>query len=252
GKADLKELFFIKDESVDSSELKWNNYSEFLKYEDNLVEFLKTFSKEDLKNIYFQGVKRGIIKKSQEKYFSNIFTRINLKFLFTNSNFENIIPFYKEIIEQMKEEKAFEPVTDMVYGEERETVSSINDTSEETLKLTESEPVPVTTDALFVKEEPIITEAELISTIEDRFVEEEIIEPIITKVEPMPVTDVPYGDESVTEEVYTFDKILSEGLKSGEVSTEELQKIDYEAEEEVSDIYEAIEILEERGIIVNY
>ena len=230
-----------------------------------MLAFLKTFSKEDIKEIYLQAIKRGIIKKSQEKYFSNIFTRIKLNLPLTKMDLEKIVPFYRELIGQLKEENAFEivSVTDELCVEDRgeETVLLKDDKFEQEK----------------IEEEPILKETENTSAIEAQYVEDKEIKElaldeigesaVITDpagidivpevsttgaVEPMPVTDVPYGDESVTEEVYTFDKILSEGLKSGEVSTEELQKIDYEAEEEVSDIYEAIEILEERGIIVNY
>ena len=230
-----------------------------------MLDFLKTFSKEDIKDIYLQAIKREIIKKSQEKYFFNIFTRIKLNLPLTKMDLEKIVPFYRELIGQLKEENAFEivSVTDELCVEDRveETVLLKDDKFEQEK----------------IEEEPILKETENTSAIEAQYVEDKEIKElaldeigesaVITDpagidivpevsttgaVEPMPVTDVPYGDESVTEEVYTFDKILSEGLKSGEVSTEELQKIDYEAEEEVSDIYEAIEILEERGIIVNY
>ena len=174
---------------------------------------------------------------------------------------EKIVPFYRELIGQLKEENAFEivSVTDELCVEDRveETVLLKDDKFEQEK----------------IEEEPILKETENTSAIEAQYVEDKEIKElaldeidessVITnsfgvdmiseeKAEPIPVTDVPYDEESVIEEVYTFDKILSEGLKSGEVSTEELQKIDYEAEEEVSDIYEAIEILEERGIIVNY
>lgn len=251
----------IKNENIDSPKLKWNNYNEFLKNENKLLDFLKTFSKEDIKDIYLQAIKREIIKKSQEKYFFNIFTRIKLNLPLTKMDLEKIVPFYRELIGQLKEENAFEivSVTDELCVEDRveETVLLKDDKFEQEK----------------IEEEPILKETENTSAIEAQYVEDKEIKElaldeidessVITnsfgvdmiseeKAEPIPVTDVPYDEESVIEEVYTFDKILSEGLKSGEVSTEELQKIDYEAEEEVSDIYEAIEILEERGIIVNY
>lgn len=249
----------IKNENIDSPKLKWNNYNEFLKNENKLLDFLKTFSKEDIKDIYLQAIKREIIKKSQEKYFFNIFTRIKLNLPLTKMDLEKIVPFYRELIGKLKEENAFiVSVTDELCVEDRveETVLLKDDKFEQEK----------------IEEEPILKETENISAIETQYVEEKEIKElalaeidgssVITnsfgvdmiseeKAEPIPVTDVPYDEESVIEEVYTFDKILSEGLKSGEVSTEELQKIDYEAEE-VSDIYEAIEILEERGIIVNY
>ncbi|WP_293959262.1 hypothetical protein [uncultured Fusobacterium sp.] len=254
----------IKNENIDSPKLKWNNYNEFLKNENKLLDFLKTFSKEDIKDIYLQAIKREIIKKSQEKYFFNIFTRIKLNLPLTKMDLEKIVPFYRELIGKLKEENAFiVSVTDELCVEDRveETVLLKDDKFEQEK----------------IEEEPILKETENTSAIEAQYVEDKEIKElaldeigesaVITDpagidivpevsttgaVEPMPVTDVPYDEESVIEEVYTFDKILSEGLKSGEVSTEELQKIDYEAEEEVSDIYEAIEILEERGIIVNY
>lgn len=49
---------------------------------------------------------------------------------------------------------------------------------------------------------------------------------------------------------FTFDEILSHGLATGMVETEMLSKIDYSKEKIIKDVYEAIEVLEERGVIV--
>ncbi|MGL5964792.1 MAG: hypothetical protein ACRCZ9_09845, partial [Fusobacteriaceae bacterium] len=50
----------------------------------------------------------------------------------------------------------------------------------------------------------------------------------------------------------TFEDIFNEGLKSGFVNMEDLKKINFEDEDNVYDIYEAIEIMEERGVRINY
>lgn len=50
----------------------------------------------------------------------------------------------------------------------------------------------------------------------------------------------------------TFEDIFNEGLKSGFVNMEDLKKVNFEAEDDVYDIYEAIEIIENRGIRINY
>lgn len=49
----------------------------------------------------------------------------------------------------------------------------------------------------------------------------------------------------------TFNQVLEAGLKSGFVKAEILTKINYTIEKNVKDIYEAVEILEDRGIIIN-
>ncbi|MGL5356848.1 MAG: hypothetical protein ACRDAQ_09990 [Cetobacterium sp.] len=50
----------------------------------------------------------------------------------------------------------------------------------------------------------------------------------------------------------TFEDIFNEGLKSGFVNMEDLKKINFEYEDDVYDIYEAIEIMEDRGVRINY
>ncbi|MGL6099796.1 MAG: hypothetical protein ACRC0G_09265, partial [Fusobacteriaceae bacterium] len=50
----------------------------------------------------------------------------------------------------------------------------------------------------------------------------------------------------------TFEDIFNEGLKSGFVNMEDLKKVNFEAEDDVYDIYEAIEIMEDRGVRINY
>ncbi len=52
-------------------------------------------------------------------------------------------------------------------------------------------------------------------------------------------------------EVLTFSRILETGLETGLVKGEILQNIDYSMEKKVKDIYEAVEILESRGIQIN-
>ncbi|MGL5638788.1 MAG: hypothetical protein ACRCW7_05535, partial [Cetobacterium sp.] len=49
-----------------------------------------------------------------------------------------------------------------------------------------------------------------------------------------------------------FNEILEISLKNGSIDMKDLQEINFENEDEVYDIYEAIEIIEERGIRINY
>ncbi|MGL6132562.1 MAG: hypothetical protein ACRCZ9_13195, partial [Fusobacteriaceae bacterium] len=50
----------------------------------------------------------------------------------------------------------------------------------------------------------------------------------------------------------TFEDIFNEGLKSGFVNIKDLKKVNFEYEDDVYDIYEAVEIIEDRGIRINY
>lgn len=62
-------------------------------------------------------------------------------------------------------------------------------------------------------------------------------------------------NEVITKEeikIINFCNLLSKGLKNGFLDMEELKKIDYNNDVDAYDIYEAIEILEERGIRINY
>ncbi|MGL4989222.1 MAG: hypothetical protein ACRC5F_08295, partial [Cetobacterium sp.] len=52
--------------------------------------------------------------------------------------------------------------------------------------------------------------------------------------------------------VKTFNDFIVQGLKDGVVNMEELKLVDFENDNDAYDIYEAIEILEDRGIRINY
>lgn len=86
------------------SSLKWDNYEEFIKNENNLTEYLKSFLSEDFQNIYFQVKKRGIIKKVQEKFFTNILIRMRQRLPITNIDIEKIELLYKELMKQLLKE----------------------------------------------------------------------------------------------------------------------------------------------------
>lgn len=201
----------IKRENI--SILKWNNHEEFIKNKDNLIEYLKSFSSEDFQNIYFQVKERGIIKKAQEKYFSNILIRIKLNLPLTSMDVEKIKGLYQELIFQMNKEGAF----DIECNESLSFDSQLNDK---------------------VENEKIIEQNKIVENIVST---EEVKENLIKN-----------ENKNLLNKIVTFDALLELGLKEGEISIEELQKIDYEKEYSVYDIYEAIELLEERGIRINY
>ena len=96
-----KEVDKVQKNKRGSSNLKWNNHEEFIKNKDNLIEYLKSFSSEDFQNIYLQVKEKGIIKKAQEKYFSNILIRIKWKLPLTSMDIEKIEPLYKELMNQL-------------------------------------------------------------------------------------------------------------------------------------------------------
>ncbi|WP_432205044.1 hypothetical protein ACQ9ZF_03590 [Cetobacterium somerae] len=52
--------------------------------------------------------------------------------------------------------------------------------------------------------------------------------------------------------IKTFCNVLSEGLKNGVVEMEELKQVDYDNDKDAYDVYEAIEILESRGVRIKY
>lgn len=52
--------------------------------------------------------------------------------------------------------------------------------------------------------------------------------------------------------IKNFNSILEIGLKDGIINMKDLQEVNFDSEDDVYDIYEAVEILEERGIRINY
>lgn len=215
-----------------STNLKWDNYKEFLNNRFNLIEFLKTFSSEDFQNIFFQVKDKRIIKKVQEKFFSNILIRLKLKLPLTNMDIEKIIPLYKELMEILYEEGYFEKKIEAISNSNNDlTVNKNISEATQTKEEVQEEPISL------VENNDDITETDV----------EEV--EVIEKIESSKIETVA---EPVTNTIKDFNDLLNFGIKTGEINIEDLKNIDYENEVNVYDIYEAIEILEERGIRIIY
>lgn len=215
-----------------STNLKWDNYKDFLNNRFNLIEFLKTFSSEDFQNIFFQVKDKRIIKKVQEKFFSNILIRLKLKLPLTNMDIEKIIPLYKELMEILYEEGYFEKKIEAISNSNNDL--TVNENISEATQAKEE-----------IQEEPISLVENNDDITETDVEEVEVIERIEnSKIETLA--------EPVTNTIKNFNDLLNFGIKTGEINIEDLKNIDYENEVNVYDIYEAIEILEERGIRIIY
>lgn len=215
-----------------STNLKWDNYKDFLNNRFNLIEFLKTFSSEDFQNIFFQVKDKRIIKKVQEKFFSNILIRLKLKLPLTNMDIEKIIPLYKELMEILYEEGYFEKKIEAISNSNNDL--TVNENISEATQAKEE-----------IQEEPISLVENNDDITETDVEEVEVIERIEnSKIETLA--------EPVTNTIKDFNDLLNLGIKTGEINIEDLKNIDYENEVNVYDIYEAIEILEERGIRIIY
>jgi hypothetical protein len=70
-------------------------------------------------------------------------------------------------------------------------------------------------------------------------------------IEPAVNDDEKFIESKNNNDVLTFNRVLEWGLKTGLVKGETLRNIDYNIEKNVKDIYEALEILESRGIQIN-
>lgn len=58
-------------------------------------------------------------------------------------------------------------------------------------------------------------------------------------------------EEELEKDKITFEKLLEIGLREGKVEITELQKVNFDEEDTIYDIYEAIGLLQERGIKIN-
>lgn len=83
----------------------WKDTNKFLENKLNLGNLLKTFSLLEIRDIYLEGRDRGIIKRAQEKIFLNVLTRMKLKIPLTTAEFNEMIPFYIAIMEEIISEE---------------------------------------------------------------------------------------------------------------------------------------------------
>ena len=99
-------------------------------------------------------------------------------------------------------------------------------------------------DGAFKEEEKIneYEEEEELEEDEDEYEEEEELEEDEDEYEE---------EEELEEDKITFEKLLEIGLREGKVEITELQKVNFDEEDTIYDIYEAIGLLQERGIKIN-
>lgn len=99
-------------------------------------------------------------------------------------------------------------------------------------------------DGAFKEEEKIneYEEEEELEEDEDEYEEEEELEEDEDEYEE---------EEELEKDKITFEKLLEIGLREGKVEITELQKVNFDEEDTIYDIYEAIGLLQERGIKIN-
>lgn len=145
---------------------------------------------------------------------------------------EKIIPLYKELMEILYEEGYFEKKIEAISNSNNDL--TVNENISEATQAKEE-----------IQEEPISLVENNDDITETDVEEVEVIERIEnSKIETLA--------EPVTNTIKDFNDLLNLGIKTGEINIEDLKNIDYENEVNVYDIYEAIEILEERGIRIIY
>lgn len=145
---------------------------------------------------------------------------------------EKIIPLYKELMEILYEEGYFEKKIEAISNSNNDL--TVNENISEATQAKEE-----------IQEEPISLVENNDDITETDVEEVEVIERIEnSKIETLA--------EPVTNTIKNFNDLLNFGIKTGEINIEDLKNIDYENEVNVYDIYEAIEILEERGIRIIY
>ena len=260
----IKEVALPKIEIIKS---KWNDYNEFLKNKDNLIELIKNFSNEDLKEIYLEGKKRNIIGKFQEKYFSNIIIRRKLR-LPLNVDCEKIKPYYEKLMVKLEEEKNESEVTlpkiEIVNSKISNFKEFVKNLSNENLKEIYLEGkrrniIKKSQEKYFsniqIKKElniPITSiDCDRIKSIYEEIIIQKKQDNIDTENKLIDETFKKDNENNLIKAI-NFNELLEKGLKNGEINIDELQHINYLNENDVYDIYEAIEIFEERGIRINY
>ena len=217
----------VKD-SKELSTLKWNNYNAFIQNKDNLLEYLKTFSIEDFKYIYSELRDRKILKAAHKPLFTNILRRMSLHILLSDTDILKIKSLYQELIFQMREDGAFKEEEKINEYEEEEELEEDEDEYEEEEELEE--------------DEDEYEEEEELEEDEDEYEEEEELEEDEDEYEE---------EEELEKDKITFEKLLEIGLREGKVEITELQKVNFDEEDTIYDIYEAIGLLQERGIKIN-
>ncbi|MGL5981976.1 MAG: hypothetical protein ACRCZR_01500 [Cetobacterium sp.] len=80
---------------------KWGNYTKYLQSKNNLIPLLNTFNFYDFQEIHKEGKRRGILKYKDEKDLTSILTRLKLNLPLTTFGIEKVVPFYKELMEDI-------------------------------------------------------------------------------------------------------------------------------------------------------
>ena len=153
---------------------------------------------------------------------------MSLHILLSDTDILKIKSLYQELIFQMREDGAFKEEEKINEYEEEEELEEDEDEYEEEEELEEDEDES--------------EEEEELEEDEDEYEEEEELEEDEDEYEE---------EEELEKDKITFEKLLEIGLREGKVEITELQKVNFDEEDTIYDIYEAIGLLQERGIKIN-
>ena len=234
------------------------DYELYSKNKNKLKDFILTFSLDDFKKIYSIGKEKEIFTEVEERQLLTVITWLKWNTPLKNLNIEKITNLYTKFMEinygnkDKKEEviniqeytaedwyKLYEISKEenhisewfkgylLTLGRDVENGLVINNLQHQNLKKYQNELNRLVKKMNLKKEEDSIKEEQ--NTISENYVESE-----------------------KNLNMKTFWNVLSEGLKSGVVEMEDLKQIDYDKDKDAYDVYEAIEILESRGVRIKY
>lgn len=246
-------------------------------YQENkndLYELLKTFGPIEFKEIYEKAFDMKILKNLDKKNFHDLFARINLKMNLTRENLEFVENIYSKIMENecvITKEKIIESnQTISLYEEEVNNEAYVFDNfnSSHWFKLAQlSKNNNKTTNwlrkfifslGLYYEEHGALTEKQL-DVIRNnysilKYHMEKVLEISEEKIkrEQAEEGEIKKIEIQKNSSPKCFNDLLNIGLEYGTISMEELQKLNFDNDVDAYDVYEAIEILESRGIQIKY
>lgn len=264
-------------ENKENLKRSWMDYENFKKHENNLIDYIKKLTVNDLKEIYKVGKNTKTLKGLDERNISDVLTRLKLNIPLTNDNLENIESIYYKVINELhKRELKVEKKADtnslkdnflengLNYKSYLENKNKLN---EFILKLSLNDFKKM---HLLGKQENIFDEMEerqILTVITwlkwntplkklnvDKIINiyVKFMENFYKKEEVEKGTLACNLDKKEKSIKDSFGDILAKGLENGFVEMADLKRVDYDNDKDAYDVYEAIEILESRGVRIKY
>lgn len=264
----------------------WLKYENIYKSEKELVKEFRRYSKENFLEILIELEKNKMLLTLDKKNFFNILKRIELEMEVSNSSLEEIIPIYKRLLKLytlkniseidlkgIKEIPLFEYTGEdwcdlyelLKLDEEIEEwikkfISSLGAQKKKGTKITKDQ-LKVIENHKIKLEKYLVKiayykevfkqyekkEENILNLKEDEIleIEKEIdLENLLEEIEK--------EKKDIEFEKCKFKDILKEGIKNGKISIKKIKKIDFDIDEDAYDIDEAIEILEEKGVYIEF